>query len=588
MQITMGKVDGKRFAVDTEALRRSHLLITGVSGSGKSYRLRVLAESLFPVMPVFLFDVEGEFYTLREKFAFMLFGEGGDAPMAVETAALTARKLMEWKKSAIFDLSSLEVDAQHEWMREFLSSLLTAPRELWGPVACLIDESHLWMPEKGEGVSVALNAAKNLCSRGRKRGFFVVLATQRLSKLANNCASEMQNYLVGRTTLPADRDRAAKMLGVTAKADKDAFFRDIKTLKDHYFFAQGIALSPDRIKVAPIEAETTHIRPGDIQEVMPAAPAEIQAFLPQLSTLAKEAKEQLHTTEDLQRRVHELTAELAAARSGKPAESPAIRAELASEKEKRIAAERLLGTVGSGFAHIADLAQKLRDTALQSNQADIKPESLRAPDTVGPLDPRRNLHISEPGDYVIDSAKASSNGHGQAEIVEEIGDTPAEKAQRKLLGALRSAELVRIPGLSRTWLAIVARVSPSSSSYRRNVSALEQPGLVHFPTPGDVALTDAGRAQTMVVTAPLTTASLLDALHKVFEPARYRILLALVEASGEWMSREELAAAVGQSPTSSAYRGHLSELRQLGLVEIGANSTVRIDPFIFLRGAVLA
>jgi len=92
----------------------------------------------------------------------------------------------------------------------------------------------------------------------------------------------------------------------------------------------------------------------------------------------------------------------------------------------------------------------------------------------------------------------------------------------------------------------------------------------------------------MVVTAPLTTASLLDALHKVFEPARYRILLALVEASGEWMSREELAAAVGQSPTSSAYRGHLSELRQLGLVEIGANSTVRIDPFIFLRGAVLA
>lgn len=211
MQILMGKVEGKKFAVETEALRRSHLLITGVSGSGKSYRLRVLAESLFPVMPVFLFDREGEYYTLREKFNFLLFGEGGDAPMAVETAALTARKMLEWKKSAIFDLSSLDVDEQDVWMREFINSLMSAPRELWGPLACLVDEAHLVAPEKGEGFSVALTAMKNLCSRGRKRGFFVVLATQRLSKLANNCASEMQNYLVGRTTLPADRDRAAKI-----------------------------------------------------------------------------------------------------------------------------------------------------------------------------------------------------------------------------------------------------------------------------------------------------------------------------------------------------------------------------------------
>ena len=575
---------GKGFPVDTDALRRSHLLITGVSGSGKSYRLRVLAEELAPVMPVWVFDVEGEYFTLREKFPFMLFGENGDAPMSVGTAAVLALKMLEWKRSAIFDLSGLEVEDQHAWMRLFISSLMSAPRELWTPVACLVDEAHLWAPEKGEGVSDALNAMKNLCARARKRGLFVVLATQRISKLANNCASEMQNYLVGRVTLTNDQERAAKTLGVsTRKADRAAFYHEIKVLADHNFYGQGIAISPDRIMLKPIEAKTTHLRPGDLQDITkPATPQEIKAFLPQLSNLAAEAKK--------------LAGESA------PASSSASNAELQALRKQLDEAVRLAElTLGAYASQIADQAKALEISrhsfTLLKERADslhiaINPIALQSditPQSSGMLHISEMAYFRTPEDLEQGTGlilPASNGAHAKA--AEEARETPQERAQNKLLAALRSAEDTGIPSLSRTWLAVIARISPNSSDYRKHVSRLEQAGLVAYPFAGETSLTPAGRELADGLPhRRFTTDDLLSACEKLFKSARYRIILALVGEPQRWVSREWVAEASDQSPNSSAYREHMSALRELGLIEIGSNSMVRLDPFFFTPGYVV-
>jgi hypothetical protein len=558
---------GKSFPVDTDALRRTHLLITGVSGSGKSYRLRCLAEELVPVMPVWIFDVEGEYFTLREKFPFLLFGENGDAPMSVGTAAVLARKMLEWRRSAIFDLSGLDVEDQHRWMRLFLDSLMSAPRELWSPIACLVDEAHLWAPEKGEGVSDALNAMKNLCSRGRKRGIFVVLATQRLSKLANNCASEMQNYLVGRVTLTNDQERAAKTLGVsTRKQERAAFYHDIKILRDHNFYGQGIAISPDRTLLRPIEARTTHLRPGDLQDIQqPAAPAEIKAFLPQLSNLAGEAKK--------------LAAETAPANT---AELQALRTELAKAQAaaQEQAEQFAIKMLGGLMANITGLIQDIQEgKALQSDitvKTDITPLSLTS--MVRPFDyesSSANLKT------VADSIKAASNGT-HAKAAEEARETPEERAQNKLLAALISAEDTGFPSLSRTWLAVTARISPLSSDYRKHISRLEQAGLIGYPVPGEIGLTDAGRELARrFPRRRITQADLLGSFEKLFKPARYRIMLALANTKrDDWVTREWVAEASDQSVNSSAYREHMSALRAMGLIELG-DGKVKADPFIF-------
>jgi hypothetical protein len=555
---------GKGFPVDTDTLRRTHLLITGVSGSGKSYRLRVLAEELAPVMPVWVFDVEGEYFTLREQFPFMLFGENGDAPMSVGTAAILARKMLEWKRSAIFDLSSLEVEDQHAWMREFLNSLMSAPRELWTPVACLVDEAHMWAPEKGEGISDALNAMKNLCARARKRGIFVVLATQRISKLANNCASEMQNYLVGRVTLTADQERAAKTLGVsTRKADRAAFYHEIKVLRDHNFYGQGIAISPDRTMLAPIAATTTHLRPGDLQDITkPATPREIKAFLPQLSNLAAEAKK--------------LAGESApASSSASNTELQALRTELAHTRAaaQEQAEQFAIKILGGLMSKISTLILDIQEG--KTLQSDITPLSDRAPV------PYLERPIIVKGAPVEGTGPTRNGAHAKA--AEEARETPGERAQNKLLTALRSAEDTGLPSLSRTWLAIVARISPNSSDYRKHVSRLEQAGWIAYPTPGEISLTPAGReVADRLPHRRFAQPDLLASFEKLFKPARYRIMLALWNRGSQWVTREQLAEASEQSPNSSAYREHMSALRELGLIEIGNNSTVRVDPFLFV------
>lgn len=546
MQITMGKVDKKAFAVDTEVLRSSHLLITGVSGSGKSYRLRVLAESLAPVMPVFILDPEGEYYTLREKFPFMLFGEGGDAGMAPETARLTAQKVLEWKTSAIFDLSSLEVDQQHEWVAEFISELMVAPRELWYPKAILIDEAHLWAPEKGEASSVALRAVSNLCARGRKRGYFITLATQRLSRLANNCASEMQNQLIGRTTLPADRERAAKAFGVINGKDKAELFGHLKTLHNHYFYGQGLAIGPDRVLLAPTEAQTTHIRPGEIQQVIPATPDKIREFLPQLSRLSEQAHEQLDTEAKLRSTIAHLAGRV-----------DQLEAELA----------------GKGSAGLEAFAQETA-AALRGMLERIE----------GSIDGRPLP--------VLPAWSPSTPPNGHASSAPKLAprpDTPPLPEgmlpeQARILAELRSAELAGISEVPRTWLAAMARVRPRSSTYSGNLGNLLAEKYVTYPSPGMVALTAEGRALTKPW-QPLSTAKLLEGLQAILPKAGYSIVRALAEQDGEWKDRDTVAGYAGMSPTSSSFTGLLAELRKFKYIESGGNKTVRVSDWIYLNKA---
>jgi hypothetical protein len=63
------------------------------------------------------------------------------------------------------------------------------------------------------GEAESAGAVKDLATRGRKRGFCAVLATQRLSKLHKDAAAECNNKLIGRTSLDVDVKRAATSSG---------------------------------------------------------------------------------------------------------------------------------------------------------------------------------------------------------------------------------------------------------------------------------------------------------------------------------------------------------------------------------------
>ena len=77
-------------------------------------------------------------------------------------------------------------------------------------------------------------------SRGRKRGYCGILATQRLSKLHKDAAAEANNKLIGRAALDIDMRRAADELGFSGKVEQNT----LRTLEDGQFYCFGPAISP--------------------------------------------------------------------------------------------------------------------------------------------------------------------------------------------------------------------------------------------------------------------------------------------------------------------------------------------------------
>jgi hypothetical protein len=117
-----------------------------------------------------------------------------------------------------------------------------------------VDEAQMFAPSAAGDVSEAarrtsLGAMTNLMCRGRKRGLCGIIATQRLAKLAKNVAAEASNFLMGRTFLDIDMERAADLLGLSTKQAE--MFRD---LNQGNFIGLGPALSrvPLSIRVGQV------------------------------------------------------------------------------------------------------------------------------------------------------------------------------------------------------------------------------------------------------------------------------------------------------------------------------------------------
>lgn len=154
-QIVLGQAGGHAARLDVDKLLRSRMLIQANSGKGKSWLLRRIAEQLFGKVQVILVDAEGEFPTLREKYAYVLVGKGGETPADPRSAALVAHTLLKLRACAVCDLYEMKPYARHEWVQKFCDALIDAPKELWHPCVVIVDEAHTFCPEKGSGESVA-------------------------------------------------------------------------------------------------------------------------------------------------------------------------------------------------------------------------------------------------------------------------------------------------------------------------------------------------------------------------------------------------------------------------------------------------
>ncbi len=294
-------IAGEKLELDLPTLVDTRLLIQANSGGGKSWLLRLIAERAG--IQTIVLDNEGEFASLREAVDVLLVGAGGELPANPRHAALLARRLLEYKVSAVIDLYELKLAERRRFVKLFLESLIHLPRDLWRPTLVILDEAHIYCPERGSGEAESTEAVISLMSQGRKRGYAGVIATQRLSKLHKDAAAEANNVIIGRTWLDADQVRAGDALGLS-KADR----LKLRDVGQGEFYAFGPALGQAGVvRFRSDKVRTTHPRPGERHLLTAPAPSRaIRGVLAKFGDLPQEVEEEIRGRDEARRRIAEL------------------------------------------------------------------------------------------------------------------------------------------------------------------------------------------------------------------------------------------------------------------------------------------
>lgn len=287
---------GTPMAVDLPRLIGSHCCIVGNSGAGKSGAIRKTIEVTHGQVLQAIIDPEEEFYTLREKYGFLVFGgDDSDAPATITGAADLALTLLRHELSAVIQINHLHADEQELFVAAFLDSLMSAPRDLWKPALVVLDEAHRFAPQ--EGMAASSLAVRDLTSRGRKRGFTAVLATQRMAKIEKNVTGDVNNWLLGRVGQSTDRRVAADALGFSPNSEEG---RSLQGLPDRVFYAFGPAFARQPTRFRVDDTETTMVKAGQAKVPTPPAPEALRGILAGITAAvaAEKAQEASRTAAD--------------------------------------------------------------------------------------------------------------------------------------------------------------------------------------------------------------------------------------------------------------------------------------------------
>jgi len=227
---------------------------------------------------------------LREVLDVLLIGASGELPANLRHAALLARRLIEYKVSAVIDLYELKLAERRRFVKLFVDSLIHLPRDLWRPTLMILDEAHIYCPERGSGEAESTEAVISLMSQGRKRRYGGIIARQRLSKLHKDAAAEANNVSIGRTWLDADQARAGDALGLS-KADR----LKLRDVEQGEFYAFGPAFNQSGVvHFRSDQVCTTHPRPGQRHLLTAPAPSQaIRGVLGKFADLPQEAEEEV-------------------------------------------------------------------------------------------------------------------------------------------------------------------------------------------------------------------------------------------------------------------------------------------------------
>lgn len=522
---------GEPLAVDLDALIGAHACVAANSGGGKSGLIRRLLEVTHGHVQHLVLDPEDEFYTLRERFDYVIAGgDGGDAPATVAGAPALARAALANGFSLIAQINDLGEGAA-DFIAAFCDALISAPREQWRPLLVVIDEAQRFAPSTGG--SVATSALKNLLQRGRKRGFTAVVASTRVSELHPGVRGLCRNWMLGLVGQALDRRTAAAQLGF---GPSSAEAKALQSLEPRQFWGFGPAIARQPVLFRVGQVETTIVRSGQAKVPTPPAPEALREILAGLAAPVAEAADgPAEAAQEMvarDRRIAELDAELAAA----------------DQREAEL--DRQCDRYDDALTAIEDVIRAVRHG--------------RPPPETAP---------AEPSEADVEGAPAAAAGTPPT--------PPSAGAPDRQLGAERKplAMLAGIApaGLTDAAWATLAGFKRSGGTWTTYRSRLRTAGLIE-QVDGKWRATVAGVAAIGGEAADVPAPGL--ALVKFWAervPGAGRMLLRLGQLYPKALKKDALAADLNMAAKGGTFGTYLSRLRGNGLLE-EKDGRIRLAP----------
>jgi hypothetical protein len=582
-------------------------LIVGKRGSGKSNTAARLVEQFYRAkLPFVVLDPVDTWWGLKagrngEKGldVYVFGGRKADLPLNAGDGALIADVLCEHRASMVLSVKHLSGRERSAFMVKFAQTLF----QKWGggPLHVVLEEAHELAPQMAgrgggseDGEAAMLGAFKRLWKLGRASGIGGSAITQRPASLSKDITTQSEILIAHRTIGP--QDVAAVGQWVKYHGEKLDILAELPMLPtgEAYIWApefpEGKALGLIRTAILLRETYDSASTPkvGE-QRVEPKELAAVDLEKLRAKMAATIEKQKADDPRELRKTIERLKAENAAAlKKAAPVSAPPPKVvEKPVLKDNQIAAlDTAIGRLEKAIDRAADVLTKpfagVREQlgALAGAVKSVRQPALPMPPAVAEFGRK-----FEGGPHVEHRRPAAAPPRPpRVPPYNGNGDLHLPPAKQKILNALAWLETIGQVQVERNVAAFIAGISSKSSAYENNVSALRTAGLIEYPGPNLLRLTEEGRAAAVAPDAPPTSQDLHQQLANMLPPAQWKLVDAAIRIYPRSVTRPELAELAGVSAASSAFENNVSRMRTLGLLDYPQQGMVVATPRLFLEG----
>lgn len=561
------------------AILDQHVAVLGKTRSGKSSVMRGLVESLLErQLPVCIVDPKGDWWGIKlaadgkgPGYPVVIFGgEHADVPINDHAGAHVAELFATGNRPCLIDLGGWTVAARTRFWIDFASTLFKhAKGQRW----LAVDEIHNFAP-KGKVFDAeagkALHWTNRLASEGLGKGIALLFASQRPQKVHNDTLTSAETLIAMRVLHPADRSAVADWIKGCGDASGDQVLGSLAQMErgEGWAWSPEIGFGPKRVKF-PLFRTYDSFRPQSVEDTKRLkgwAEVDLDEVRMKLAAVVEQAK--ADDPKELRKQIADLKGQLdRAVKISQAGNNPP-----AEIREKPVIADAQIARLDAQIAKLDAAVARAADilakpvAAVRERLADL---SAAVRTVRQPAPPSRAVRLPAVSRAPI--ARSASPP-----------DAAVTPAKQKILNALAFFEGVGVPSVEKVQLALMAGVPHTSGGYKNNLGALRSSELITYPSPGEVSLTDAGRAIASVDDVPQTTADLHHALRVKLPSAKWRIVEELVQCYPDAMDKGALADACGVPSTSGGFKNNLGSLRTLGLIDYPQPGTVAALPVLFL------